>query len=201
MFGKLTEREIARLHKMNSDGVAACEIASALNIHSQTVYDHLALRVSYSVALYDKIGKTPKIPTGQEMTIYEAAILLPGWPSRDKVYRLYQAGTLRAKKVTRAGKKTLVTDRSNIADSASRMLPMPGNFISRESLESLSPAILLELSGRGVRLEYWPARTQLFFSMPDVTSKAAELSESISIPAGIVHRAILCLEMSGVATL
>ena len=205
MNDRLTERQILRLHRMKSEGFSNKSIAEAMAISPQTVYDHTCLRVSYPPEVYRKIGKRPKFSNSATMPIYDAAIFLPGWPSRDKTYRLYKAGILKAS-LSKSSSKThprssLVTTREQIKLCAQAMLPTPGIYMSYWTLSALSPALLFRLSGSGERLKYWPSRLQIFYPMPEVTELSSDLDMPLSIPAGLISRAVRVLEAVGVATI
>lgn len=205
MNDRLTERQVIRLHRMKSEGFSNRAIADALSISPDTVYNHISMRVSYPAEVYQKIGKHPKLINSAAMSIHDAAIFLPGWPSRDKTYRLYKAGILKATLQQSASeshpRKHLVTTRAQIKQCAKEMLPTPGIFISYWTLSHLSPALLFRLSGRGERLKYWPSRLQIFYPMPEVTELSARLEIPLNIPAGLIHRAVTVLESVGVATI
>ncbi len=205
MNDRLTERQILRLHRMKSEGFSNKSIAEAMAISPQTVYDHACLRVSYPPEVYRKIGRKPNFNNSSTMTIYDASIFLPGWPSRDKTYRLYKAGILKASLKPSSSKthprNSLITTREQVKQCAQAMLPTPGIYMSYWTLSALSPALLFRISGSGERLKYWPSRLQIFYQMPELTELSSDLSIPLSIPAGLISRAVKVLEAVGVATI
>ncbi len=205
MNDNLTDRQIVRLHRMKADGMPTARIAEALGVSPQSVYNHLSFRVSYTHEVYQKIGYSPKLPTTKLLTIHEAAVYLPGWPSRDKTYRLWQAGILQGK-IELQGRpeyqrRRIVCTQSQVKQCAKRMLPASGIFMSYRTLNWLAPEILQRLPKKsGRRLDYWPARLHIFYPMPLISQVAIDSGLCISVPAAFIRRAITALDICGVAT-
>lgn len=194
---KLSDREIVRLHTLASEGTQYPQLARMFGCHVNTIIDHLAMRVCYSLAVYKAIGKPTPIPSVEPINIYDAAIFLPGWPSRDKVYRLYKAGVLSAWII----RKNLVTDFASVRKAARAMLP-DGIWISNRSIESfLRLDDIKKLAKSQTKLKYWPSTEISFYPMPRVVQVAAESESELSIPAAIIHRCLQVERITGVATL
>lgn len=195
----LTEREIIRLHQLSKDGKKQSEIASILNCHPQTIYDHLNFRVRYPLRVYSKISGCPSFPCSSPMPIYSAAVYLPGWPSRDKTYRLFKCGILKTIAPPRK-RVCLETNKRFIASAAKEMLPHDGVFISATTIRIVSAAVDPRHLDSGVRLRFWPSR-EIFYRMSEVNEVADSMDQPITFSAAVVYRINKVLDVCGVATI
>lgn len=194
----LSDREIVRLHQLAANGTIYPDLARMFRCHVNTIIDHLALRVCYPRSVYKAIGKLKPIPSAEPISIYDAAIFLPGWPSRDKVYRLTVAGILKAWKHQR----NLITDFAEIKRAAKLMFPHEGIWISNRAIDSFIRLDTIEKLSPFIRkLSYWPSKEIWFYPMPRVFEAAIETNETVDIPAAIIHRCLKIDEIASVATI
>ena len=193
---KLSDRKIVALHQLHAHGASNLDIARALDVHRNTVTAHLKLRVAYTRTVHKKIGANADLAPLNNISIYDAAAYLPGFPSRDVVYRLHRQGVLAA--MLNAGR--LVTTEAKVRRAANRMLP-PGLWFNTRLIANycFEPASLLE----GLPMtdcRFWPSKEYRYVSAVDVTRKAAELGVTLQVPAAVRRRAVRCMELFDVAT-
>lgn len=200
MASKLSDRQILQLHDLSKQGFTATEIAKRLSIHTNSVFSHLARRVAYSPSVAAKLPNIP-IPNKSPMSIYDASIFLPGWPSRSKVYKLYRAGILRAKVDLKSSNHQLVTDYRAVRKAALAMLDS-GIWIKSITLAAMirSVAAYDDCIRLAVECRYWPNRDASYINLIDVHRVLRYHGESISVSPSIIHRCLRVYAVAGVAT-
>lgn len=182
---KLTDNQIVRLHWMHYDGMLIGEIAKLLDVHRNSIRDHLRFRVTYRASVYRRLPtRPPPLPSAFPMPLNAIAPLLPGWPSRDVVYQMVARGVIEwqasvAIVPSRDGlveKHCRCCTQEQLQRAAQRILP-PGVWFAANTIAALR--------GEPPRAGYrgWTPADQI----------------SITVPAPLVHRALHTLELTGVA--
>lgn len=198
---KLTEGEVELLHRWDRQDVSKLEIARRLRVHRNTITAHLKGRVAYSPALVLKLGLVGEPPpaSGQRMTIYQAAALLPDQPSPSKLHRLIASGALRTERVGRA----LYTRQAWVRRCAARMFA-PGLYFRSESVyvyASRPGDLLRSLAEKKYASPFASCRQISYYPAPTVVSVAEALEISLSVPAYRIKLAVAGLEAVGVYVL
>ncbi len=207
---KLTEQQIVRVHKLAREGKQIREIASMVGAHRNTITAHLKLRCAYSAATISKLAIRVSLPPTRQISIYDAAIYLPGWPSPSRVNKLRQAGVLEVKTSDR---RTVAKSRywwnsvnqpftteQLIARAARKMLPKGVWFRTDLLLNYLSSSEVnqvFQLSDEMEDCKFWPCRRYRFVPATSIYRIGLEPN----VPLSVMSRVCECLRISGVATL
>ena len=193
---KLSDRKIVTLHQLSVQGATKQEIARALGVHRNTVTAHLKLRIAYPRSIHRKIGSRSELIPLADISIYDAAAYLPGFPSRDVVYRLHRAGVLRAKQL----RGRLVLSEGRVRSAVRRMLP-PGLWFRTDLLSHYTSSPTIVVAGLPlIDCRYWPCSKFRYASALDVYRRAEEVGVEIVVPASVRRRAAVCLELFEIAT-
>lgn len=192
-------QEIIQLHQMARDGRAPIDIARTLHVHRNTVLWHLSHRVEYPLHVIRKLGLRRTLPDSDTMSVYDAAVYLPGWPDRHKIHQLIAAGVIECRMTPQ---RYWVTTRQAICRAA-RMMLDDGLYYRSDRLKNYTPDhadIVRRTSHLGHHLHYWPARQWCYLPAHSVQTAAAQIDAEIIVPDVITHRAIATLDLCGVAT-
>lgn len=200
---KLTEADIERLHYWAHNGVDNSVIAQRLNVHRNTVSLHINGRVAYRPGLVFRLKlkapATPAIDDPALLTIYNAALILPDQPSHDRLWRLINAGYLKTVKV----KGRTLTKMSWVRKCALAMLPKPGLYFRRDSLQLYAKAdvdqLLRTLAPKRIQSPLTPNLKRVSYYHAPAVNRVCELLEiPLQVPAWRISIALSCLDQVGV---
>lgn len=202
----LSDRQVIRMHQLSAEGFKTKQIADMLEISKNTVIEHLAFRVPYTPAILRKIACFPHeftLPKENPLTIYNAAIYLPGWPERAKLFQLYRNKVLKAKIKRRGPWRGLVVSHAEIKRAALRMLP-PGIWIRLGNVASYTNRNIAEECKKfsiGCNHMLHLKNKVQFVDIRDVVEQCVAREVPLNIPARTIHRALAAVDMTTVATI